>query len=300
MPDGTPVPSAYVGLMPTSGGDVRMLLTRAPATTAADGTFVVRNVPDGSYAVHVDVPQWQAGRASGGAQTPLFGASTIGVDGLADVSHRIEVRPVATLRGRVVFNGPTPHPAVTDLYVNGAAMDFTSGPFEVRVRLPRWEGNTFTIDGLVGRLVVRATALPDVWVISRVTLAGRDVTDTPIDFSRGDVDDIEITFERIGASVTGRVTRDGEASHDYAVVIFPADVGLRAWPSRFVSLGEPDQEGIYRVTGLPPGQYLAVALPHARSGTWRDPAVLRTLVGRATSFTLRDSEARTLTLEIVE
>jgi hypothetical protein len=301
MPDGTPVPSAYVGLMPASGGDVRMLLTRASATTAADGTFVVRNVPDGSYAVHVDVPQWQAGRASGGAQTPLFGASTIGVDGLVDVSHRIEVRPVATLRGRVVFNGPTPHPAVTDLHVNGAAMDFTSGPFEVRVRLPRWaEGNTFTIDGLVGRLVMRATVRPDVWVISRVTLAGRDVTDTPIDFSRGDVDDLEITFERTGASVTGRVTRGGEASQDYAVVIFPADAELRAWPSRFVALGEPDHEGTYRVTGLPPGQYLAAALPYAPGGTWRDPAVLRTLADRATPFALRDGETRSLTLELIQ
>jgi protocatechuate 3,4-dioxygenase beta subunit len=297
--DGVPVPHAYVGLMPATAGDVRIMLTRASTTTDADGSFVFRNIPVGAYAMQAEVPAWAV--SASGSTVPLFGYAAVDASGPTPAGLRIAVQPPATLRGRVVFEGPGPHPSGRDVLIDEVATEFMSGPYETHVRVVRWaDQNTFTIESLVGRLVVRAAVQPDVWILTRVTLAGTDVTDAPIDFGRGDVDDLEITFERIGASVSGTVTHGDLPPGDYSVIVFASDPLKWAWPSRVVRLARPEKQGGYRVTGLPSGQYLAIAVPQVSGGRWQDPEWLRTLVGLATPFTLQDGEAQSLTLKLVK
>jgi hypothetical protein len=84
------------------------------------------------------------------------------------------------------------------------------------------------------------------------------------------------------------------------VAVFAADPLKWTWPSRFITLGRPDQSGGYQVTGLAPDDYLAIALPQVSGSMWGSPEVLSALAGKATRFQLRASEAKTLALKLVK
>ncbi|MEE8154447.1 MAG: hypothetical protein V3T53_05750, partial [Phycisphaerales bacterium] len=54
----------------------------------------------------------------------------------------------------------------------------------------------------------------------------------------------------------------------------------------------------YRVDGLPPGGYLAIAVESILQNAWHDPSVLERLWSRATSFHLEEGERKTLDLRL--
>jgi len=60
----------------------------------------------------------------------------------------------------------------------------------------------------------------------------------------------------------------------------------------------PNQQGTFTARGLPPDQYLAIALPNLVLTEWMDPAFLQQLRPGATGFVLSDGETRTLTLSL--
>ena len=79
--------------------------------------------------------------------------------------------------------------------------------------------------------------------------------------------------------------------------MFAANAGKWGEGSRFVRTTRPDQQGRFRIAGLPPGEYLAVALeyveqfgeqldPTGRYGAWDDPEYLESLRPRVPADTL--------------
>jgi hypothetical protein len=142
-----------------------------------------------------------------------------------------------------------------------------------------------------------------------VRLDGRDITDTPIEFKgTEELTGLEIVLSNETTEITGRVTGgDGKTAMDYAVVIFPEDeakwnvltLPAQAGPaSRVVKVGRPDQHGRFRVTGLPAGQYLAVAVPSIEDGAWNVSALLARLRPLSKPVTLADGERKTLELKL--
>ena len=133
-------------------------------------------------------------------------------------------------------------------------------------------------------------------------LNGQDVTDTPLDFRKGDIENLEVTLSTHVSSVTGAVTDDKSVpSSDYAVVIFSADRTRWAFPSRFCRTGTPGPgQPASKVSALPPDEYLAVALPviRWRSLQWQNPALLERLRPLGTSFALQEGESKTLDLKL--
>jgi len=300
-PAGMPVPSATLALLPAPGGDVRIMLTRASATSAADGSFVFRNVPEGSYAIQAEVPSWARPNAAGVPADNVYGFTAVEVTAPTTTGVRVEARPPSTLRGRVIFEGPDPYPSGRDISIEQVPTDFISSPYETLAKGPEWtDDGAFVIRGLIGRAVIRASARPASWVMAHVTVGGKDVTDSPIEFGRGDIDAVEITFKKTGASVTGTVSDGDKPATAYDAILFSADPNRWAVPSRFVKLGRPNQAGAFRIAGLVPGLYLAIAVPQMPSGAWRDPELLRALAFKATPFNLADGETRSVTLKLVK
>ena len=62
--------------------------------------------------------------------------------------------------------------------------------------------------------------------------------------------------------------------------------------------GRPDQDGRFKITGLPAGSYYAVAVDYIESGDATDPEVLDRIRERATTFSLLDGETKTLDLKV--
>ncbi|MNC88369.1 hypothetical protein D3C83_41770 [compost metagenome] len=82
-------------------------------------------------------------------------------------------------------------------------------------------------------------------------------------------------------------------------MIFPDDATKWTYPSRYVRSVRTDEQGTFRITGLPPERYLAVAVDFAEDGEWTDAEFLERIRPEATSFSLADAERRTLELRLV-
>lgn len=82
------------------------------------------------------------------------------------------------------------------------------------------------------------------------------------------------------------------------MVIFPSDPTKWIDRSRFVALGRPNQFGRFEVRGLPPEDYLVVALPGVVQTEWMAPEFLQQLRPLATSFILQEGESKTLELKL--
>jgi hypothetical protein len=85
------------------------------------------------------------------------------------------------------------------------------------------------------------------------------------------------------------------------VLFFAAD--RQAWypQSRFFARIMSGTDGRFRAEGLPPGEYLAIALdtvPGDREGDqWQDPDYLEALVTRSRRITLSEGGSLSLTLD---
>src|SRR5262249_19547523 len=158
---------------------------------------------------------------------------------------RLKVSSGATLRGRFVFEGDAPPSSSTLTRVASMPIDLVSAPFVGR-GLPQGRVNpdwTFETNGAFGVGVLRAAGLPSSWVLKNTTVNGRDVTDVPLDFRTGDIDGIELTMTTRSASLNGTVNDGRTPVADYAVIVFAADSAKWTFPSRFVTLTRPDQQG---------------------------------------------------------
>ena len=59
----------------------------------------------------------------------------------------------------------------------------------------------------------------------------------------------------------------------------------------------PDQQGQYRISGLPPGDYLANAVDYVQEGQWNDPEYLESVRRYAQKLTISEGASRAITLE---
>src|SRR5687767_15140163 len=107
-------------------------------------------------------------------------------------------------------------------------------------------------------------------------LDGKDVIDTPLEFDGSrEVKNLEVILTRKRSGVTGEV-RDsrGQLASRYAVVLFPEDDRRWTSDSRFISTGRADQNGRFKIDGMPDGEYLLAAVEFLESGEERDPELL--------------------------
>ncbi len=323
--DGRPAAGALVVLAPRDPDNVglRSLLTAA-ARVGADGSFVLPSVIPGEYLLQVRTGGAVAVTVTAGAGTVVIATavappppgppvadasrrepefammpitvSTQDIAGLTLVTHK-----GGRLTGRVVFeDGAAPDRSRwSSLRVGAQPVDFEvtiGGALPAVVQ----EDGAFELRGLAGRVLVRPVGLPEGWSLKAVEYAGQDITDTPIEFkSTEEATGVRLVLSALSTTVTGVVTNDrGQPVTEYTVVLFAADSTRWTPPSRFIAVGRPDQEGRYKVTGLPPGEYLGVALEYLQPGEWTDPAVLERLRSRATPFRLAPGGTQVLDLRL--
>ncbi len=284
---------AELMLVPVSGDDVRApIIARMP--TAPDGSFEIRNVAAGTYALH------GFGRPVGGgnlARAP-FGATPLTVDGdLRDVEVRIATG--GALRGRILIEGDGTPPTPDRVRVAPAPVNFATGPVgggpSDSVITPDW---TFEVTNQHGHRVVRMIIGTSGWMLKQVMRGGVDITDQPLDFRNGDIDDVEITITNRAGTVTGTVTDESAPVPNATVLLFAADPAQRVFPSRHMGMARANATGAFTASGLPPGDYLAIAVPTA-TPDWQDPAILETYAADATRVTATAGATATVALRLV-
>jgi hypothetical protein len=80
---------------------------------------------------------------------------------------------------------------------------------------------------------------------------------------------------------------------EYTMLAFPVDQQLWRPQSRHIMTTRPDQNGRYQLRGLPPGDYLLVAVDPAEQGEWFEPSYLAAHQGGGMRLSLTEGDVKT-------
>lgn len=261
------------------------------ARTGPDGSFRFPRVLPGRYELHARYNV----KPSQGAILPLTIAAG------ADTSVTVRLTTGGRMIGRVIPpEGTTADPATVRINAIpiGDTLVFGTG-FGGSIA-PDW---AFNWDFLLGRRVIRSlgSGLPEGWYLKSVMRGEEDITDEPISFTGAEVvDNLTVVLTTDKTVLAGRaVDADGKPVSEYTVIVFPDNPSQwQAW-SRYMQTARPDQNGEFRVQGLPPARYLAAAVRSVQQNEWLDNEYLERLRPLATAVTLEMNRTATLSLKVV-
>lgn len=290
---GEPAVRAAVVLVPAETGRGSGLPGGGGARVQPDGTFQIAGVAPGRYLLLVRPAGGPGG--TGGE----FARLTLAVTG-GDVHDLfIATAPGAVVRGVVTTDLGQPLPLEgRGISVSALGVDPSLGIGGTQARVAA--DGTFELRGLSEERLIRVSAPPG-WYLKSVTVDGVDVTDTPVDLAPGAVaTGVRVVLTETTTEVSGLVLDDrGQPALDAAVVVFAADESRWTFQSRHIQAARPDQEGRYRIRGLPAhDDYRIVAVRGLEDGQAGDPDFLRAVVRDAARLALRDGEAKTVDVRV--
>jgi hypothetical protein len=127
---------------------------------------------------------------------------------------------------------------------------------------------------------------------------GRDVTDLPVEIKSENITSLNVIFTDKISSLAGAV-RDarGNGINNVSVIAFPSDPKLWLPQSRHIITARTDATGSYRLSAIPPGDYLVAAVDDVEPGEWFDPEFLDQIKDEATKVRIGEGEQKTQDLK---
>jgi hypothetical protein len=275
-----------------------------------DGAFSFEGVPPGEHFLDVrPFPNGPPLANSAGTQPAEdeFASVPISVAGQDITGLLIVTGPGATITGRLVFDGNSPRPqSPQPLRVFPSPADM-SNQSTAMMPMNNAQDNgvvdqsgRFQIRGVNGQVLFRLGAQG--WNWKSVMLNGVDITDVPFEAKpSANITGLEITMTDQQTSLTGLVNNSrGEPVKDFVVAILPAQLREGAVALRFTRTVRPDQDGRYQLKGLPPGDYVAVAVESLEQGGEWDPGFQQETRPRGKVFRLNEGQSLTLDLSLIQ
>lgn len=283
--------SGMVMAMPRT--DSMMMMFGPPAMIKPDGSFVVSGLAPGRYMLQVRGPTGDGEGAY--AEVTLSGDDVNGLRLVASkpstVTGRVIVDPAAAqaLRPSAVRLGLQP------TQMEMMMMGMPSQPAVLNDDL------SFELKAAPGQFRVTMFNQPPGWAIRAVRYRNTDVTDTGFEIRASeDIGDVEVELTNRPTDLSGVVSNaKGEPVKDYSVIVFPQDRDKWTPNSRYMRTSRPDQDGRYKVSGVPPGAYLVIALDYLDQNEWNDPEFLEKIRSKATTFSVNEGETKSVDLRIV-
>jgi hypothetical protein len=261
------------------------------APIAGDGTFTFRNVPAGEYSL-------RAQTASGAARQEEASVRIV-VNGM-DIDDVVLTTTAGwSLSGQILTeNGTAPELSRDRIRIVARPLVGVSGRPMMGVAQIK-DDLTFSVTSVAGPARLRVT-VPDSWMVKVVLHDRRDITDTAIELKSGEeLAGVQVILTDRVTSVSGQLADDkGAPLLDGTVLVFASDAEKWSEDSRFVRAARPDQEGKYEIRGLPPGEYLAVAIDYVQEGLWNDPEYLESIRRDARKLTLREGDVQVISLKL--
>jgi hypothetical protein len=273
-------------------GDSMMMMFGPPGQIKPDGSFAISGLAPGSYRLQTMGGGGDTESAS--AEVSISGDDVNGIRLVGSkpstATGRVIVDPAAAQSLRVSALRVMAQPAVFD----GPMMGPPAPPAVVN------EDLTFELKSRPGKMRIGFAGQLPGWTIRAVRYRGIDVTDSGIEF-RGneDISDIELEITNRVTDLSGLVTNGrGQAVKDYSVIVFPQDRDKWTPGSRYMRTGRPDQDGRFKLTGLPPGQYHILALDYVDANEWNDPEFLDRVRSKATPVSINEGETKSADLKL--
>jgi hypothetical protein len=129
---------------------------------------------------------------------------------------------------------------------------------------------------------------------------GRDIIDQPVTLKGSEtLTGVQVILTDQLTTLMGSVTAPNQRpSRDYVVVVHPEDVSKVGPRSRYVRTARADQDGQFKIVGLPPGDYLAAALDSIEEGSEQDAEFLERIRAWSVRVQLPDAAPQSLTLKL--
>ncbi len=276
------------------------------ARVQRDGSFLFSDITPGPYTVVINTGA-PAGPGRGPAPpvptaAALWATAEVTVDG-ADVAVALTLQPAMRASGRLVFPGAAEPPkSVTALRIvlipPGAGGSLSAGPPGGQVAAD----GTFSFANLIPgayRIAIPGSLSSSGWVVQSATGNGRDAWDTWLQVGPGENLELVITCTDRPTEIAGTL-RDaaGQPLPEHFIVVFPADRSLWIAGTKRIRAVRPGADGQYSMAGLPPGDYLLVALADVESGEWNDRAFLDALAPAGIRISLGEGEKKRQDLQI--
>jgi protocatechuate 3,4-dioxygenase beta subunit len=285
-----------------AGGMLRGQILRGSAQ--ADGVFSISNVPPGRYTAIAR--SGGGGFFAAGGDALRVATQNINVAGQNITGVTLALQPAVSLSGNITVES-SGTPAPTDYstfridapdveplpFAGGGPAGRGGGPLASGGRADK--NGAFTVPNLLpGRHYVLVSG-NGVWTLKSVTVAGRDVTDEPIELRSGhDVDNVTIVMTDRSTEISGTV-RDGSGTGVAAMAVIAFSTDREQWrpQSRSIQAVRTGQNGTYRLRGLPPGDYRIIATEDVEQGEWFDPAFLERVLPSSEKISLTEGEKKT-------
>jgi hypothetical protein len=301
---GRPVATPMVALsqsFPGLGGTMARLAAGPNSERPTDGSFTIRDVLPGEYTLSAGaMVDAGSGKVAEAAFMPIVVDSS-------DLNVVMTISGGWSVTGRIVGESGAPS-GVSPNQIRVAALTpvVDVGPIRglatsINAEIGRVKDDwTFAISGTFGpaRLVPR---VPDGWTVKAILQDGRDISGKLIEGKGGTVlAGVQVVVSHRPASVNGQVTdANGTQTTEGTIIVFADDSEKWFENSQFVRAARPDQHGQYEVTGMPPGEYLAVAIDYVPDRIWNDPDYLDSIRRYGQKVTLTDGARSTLSLKLV-
>jgi hypothetical protein len=258
-----------------------------------DGTFSLNGLAPGEYTLRA---QSFGNPTLPSTETATAKITATGED-ITDL-HLISSKP-SKASGRVVMDPAAAGSLPTGLMLMPMPMDpgvMMMGGGSARIA----DDGSFEMTSPPGRMRINMMGPMGGWTVRAIRLNGTDVTDTGVEFRPNeDIGGLEIELSNKLTTITGLVTNArGETLKEYSTIAFAQDKERWKVTGRYQSMGRPDQDGRFKISGLPPSDYYIVALDKIDPGQMFDPEFLDTIRAKATPITIREGESRTIDLKI--
>jgi hypothetical protein len=252
--------------------------------TQPDGTFTIPDVPPGRYTLNASL------RGDGPSESGSVPVTVLNDDVAGNTI--VTGRP-ARMKGRFVADagvvGAMPDALLVATAARSGGTVLASG-----------SGKTFELDDLSEPFTLHVESLPDGWGVKSIVVNGMDMTDAKVDLAANQDAEVQVVLTNRLTRITGSVSSEGQPVKA-EVVVFAADSAKWSYPSRFVRTVNADEQGRFRINGLPPlERYLAVATDYLEDGEHYDPEFLERMRSSAVEFSLGDVESRAVELKVVE
>jgi uncharacterized protein (DUF2141 family) len=289
-PDGTRPSGGSVNLTPDGAGGGRGALGANYGTRINwDGSFTINSVPPGRYTLRA---------RSNDSDEPLSASQPLSVGGGDLANVFVLLSPGGSLSGTVAFQSTqTPVPGdLTQVRVGAPSIDQSDPGPNPNARVNA--DGTFTLEGVsAGPHLIRPNggAALRGWALKSVTIDGRDITDTPIEVKSGQpIANLTLTFTDRLTEIDGAVADEqGIPVTEFTVLAFSTDASTWRAQSRQIMTARPDQTGMFKIRGLPAGEYYLATVDPAEQGEWFEPAYLDQHRAGATRVTLSDGDVKT-------
>jgi hypothetical protein len=269
--------------------------------TNTTGAFEIRDVPPGAYTMASS----EKPNTSGNQLAMRFGFTRVDVTN-SDVDNVIVTIPAgASISGRIMLEGQTsPMAAFQEGYVRFVRLVRTANG--IHPSMPRdWEAGTrvaedgaFRFDGVTaGEYRIAIQGLDPSHYIKEARYGPFDVLNAPLQFKPDDVHRLEIVLSPRTGSVEGVVT-DGLASVSSAAQVVLVPDRNRDRPELFRT-AIADQNGRFKVSGVPPGNYKVFAWEAIELYSWFDPEILARDDARSKAIRMEESSNLTIDVPVI-